>query len=128
MGCAYAQVDPGDVIMLVVSWHFSAAAMCEYSRPEFLRGMAGLGCDSADQLRRMLPRLRAELQDSTKFKARALHGLPGFLRPCALAWAYSACLKALTAALTAAVPQRAGRGCDHRQNKGEVVGDVQTSR
>ena len=66
-----AQVDPGDVIMLVISWHFNAAAMCEYSRQEFLRGMASLGCDSVDQLRRVMPRLRAELQDSTKFKARA---------------------------------------------------------
>ena len=68
------------MIMLVVSWHFSAAAMCEYSRQEFLRGMAGLGCDSTDQLRRMLPRLRAELQDGAKFKARVIHGLLGSLR------------------------------------------------
>lgn len=73
--------------MLVISWHFSAAAMCEYSRQEFLRGMAGLGCDSADALRRMLPRLRAELQDAAKFKARTLQGLPGSFFPCSLAWA-----------------------------------------
>lgn len=69
--CAYLQVDPGDVVMLVVSWHFDAAAMCEFSREEFVKGMTSLGCDSAEQLRRALPRLRAELNDSAKFKVHS---------------------------------------------------------
>lgn len=109
-GCACAQVDPGDVIMLVVSWHFSAAAMCEYSRQEFLRGMAGLGCDSTDQLRRMLPRLRAELQDSAKFKARMLQGLPGSFAP----MCPRLCLFSL---LSGAPFARAGRGCGYRHKQ-----------
>jgi len=57
--------------MLVVSWHFDAAAMCEFSREEFVKGMTSLGCDSAEQLRRALPRLRAELNDSVKFKVHS---------------------------------------------------------
>ncbi len=65
-------MDPGDVITLVVSWHFNAAAMCEFSRQEFVKGMASLGCDSAEQLRRILPRLRAELEDPDRFKVRCL--------------------------------------------------------
>jgi hypothetical protein len=69
---ARPQVDPGDVITLVISWHFNAAAMCEFSRQEFVKGMASLGCDSAEQLRRILPRLRAELEDPDRFKARCL--------------------------------------------------------
>ena len=71
-------MDPGDVVLVVISWHFSAAAMCEFSRQEFMQGMSGLGCDSVEQLRRSLPRLRAELSDSTKFKARNFAWLPPF--------------------------------------------------
>ena len=41
-----AQVDPEDLVMLVIAWHFGAATMCEFSRAEFARGMRALRCDS----------------------------------------------------------------------------------
>lgn len=66
--CSDLGVEPDDVVVLVLSWHFKAVAMCEYSRKEFEEGMAGLACDSIDKLRAKLPQLRAELQDAAKFK------------------------------------------------------------
>ena len=33
-----AGVEPDDVVVLVLSWHFKAAAMYEYSREEFEEG------------------------------------------------------------------------------------------
>ena len=64
------QVDPADVVMLVIAWHFGAATACEFSRDEFTAGMARLRCDTPERLRRRLPELRRELEDDWKFKAR----------------------------------------------------------
>ena len=56
--------------MLVLSWHFRAATMCEYSRDEFVSGMLRLRCDSIPKLQQRLPELRRDLQDPQKFKVR----------------------------------------------------------
>ena len=74
------QVDPADVVMLVVAWHFGAATMCEFGRDEFVRGMAALRCDTPEKLRRRLPELRRELQDERKFKVSAR------VVPCCMFW------------------------------------------
>ncbi|CAK0786318.1 hypothetical protein CVIRNUC_009531 [Coccomyxa viridis] len=66
--CEDLQVDPGDIVMLVLSWHFRAATMCEYSRDEFVSGMLRLRCDSIPKLQQRLPELRRDLQDPQKFK------------------------------------------------------------
>ena len=62
--------------MLVLSWHFRASTMCEYSRDEFVSGMLRLRCDSIPKLQQRLPELRRDLQDPQKFKASP-HRLPG---------------------------------------------------
>ncbi|CAK9208213.1 unnamed protein product [Sphagnum tenellum] len=66
--CDDLQVDPGDVVMLVISWHMKAATMCEFSRQEFIEGLQMLGVDSIDKLKYLLPSLRAELKDEHKFR------------------------------------------------------------
>lgn len=66
--CEDLGVDPADVVMLVLSWHFNAATMCEYSKDEFTSGMASLNCDSLSKLQAKLPELRRELDDPAKFK------------------------------------------------------------
>ncbi|CAL8463971.1 g3506 [Coccomyxa elongata] len=66
--CHDLQVSPEDPVMLVLSWHFRAATMCEFSKEEFMEGMVSLRCDSIQKLQRKLPGLRAELQDDRKFK------------------------------------------------------------
>lgn len=62
------QVSPEDPVMLVLSWHFRAATMCEFSKEEFIEGMVNLRCDSIQKLQQRLPRLRVELHDDKKFK------------------------------------------------------------
>ncbi|XP_064166988.1 DCN1-like protein 2b isoform X2 [Anguilla rostrata] len=66
--CDDLTLDPASVSVLVVAWKFRAATQCEFSRKEFLDGMAELGCDSPDKLKAILPRLEQELKDSGKFK------------------------------------------------------------
>ena len=81
--------------MLVVSWHFRAASMGEFSREEFISGMQvcsaavscslcphvlgaqrvlpasqSLNCFSVAALRDKLPELRAEVADPLKFRVR----------------------------------------------------------
>jgi len=66
--CDDLEVDPADVVLLVLSWHMNAATMCEFSRDEFINGLASLGCDSIDKLKAQLPSLREELKDDSKFR------------------------------------------------------------
>mmetsp|Transcript_4791 Transcript_4791/g.8693 ORF Transcript_4791/g.8693 Transcript_4791/m.8693 type:complete len:252 (-) Transcript_4791:144-899(-) len=66
--CEDLEVDPSDVVLLVVSWHMNAATMCEFSREEFINGMASLGCDSIDKLKAVFGKLRDEMRDDTKFR------------------------------------------------------------
>lgn len=65
--CDDLQVEPGDIVMLVVSWHMKAATMCEFSKQEFIGGLQSLGVDSIDKLKYLLPTLRAEMKDEHKF-------------------------------------------------------------
>ncbi|XP_020526409.1 DCN1-like protein 2 isoform X3 [Amborella trichopoda] len=66
--CNDLQVDPGDIVMLVVSWHMKAATMCEFSRPEFIGGLQALGVDSIEKFRERIPFMRSELKDEQKFR------------------------------------------------------------
>lgn len=66
--CQDLGVDPADIVMLVLSWHMSAATMCEYSKEEFVNGLARLGVDSVEKLKRRLPDVRNELRDEHKFR------------------------------------------------------------
>ncbi|XP_024537706.1 DCN1-like protein 2 [Selaginella moellendorffii] len=66
--CEDLEVDPGDVVMLVISWHMKAATMCEWSKKEFMQGFHSIGVDSIPKLRSVLPALRAELKDEHKFR------------------------------------------------------------
>ncbi|KAJ6815871.1 putative DCN1-like protein 2 [Iris pallida] len=61
--CNDLQVDPEDIVMLVISWHMKAATMCEFSRQEFVGGLQSLGVDSLEKLREKIPSMRAELKD-----------------------------------------------------------------
>ena len=69
--CLHCQVDPADIVMLVISYHFQAATACEYMRQEFLAGMTKLGCDSISKLKRKLPELRHQMRDPDTFQVSA---------------------------------------------------------
>ncbi|XP_073303138.1 uncharacterized protein [Primulina huaijiensis] len=62
------QVDPQDIVMLVVSWHMKAATMCEFSKQEFIGGLQSLGIDSLEKFRERLPFMHSELKDEQKFR------------------------------------------------------------
>ncbi|VFQ91684.1 unnamed protein product [Cuscuta campestris] len=66
--CNDIQVDPQDIVMLVVSWHMGAATMCEFSKQEFISGLQSLGVDSLDKFREKIPFMRDELKDEHKFR------------------------------------------------------------
>ncbi|XP_039119391.1 DCN1-like protein 1 [Dioscorea cayenensis subsp. rotundata] len=68
MLCNDLQVEPDDIVMLVLSWHMKAATMCEFSRQEFLTGLQALGADSIGKLREKIPLMRGELKDEHKFR------------------------------------------------------------
>ncbi|XP_020537390.1 DCN1-like protein 1 isoform X2 [Jatropha curcas] len=66
--CNELQVDPQDIVMLVVSWHMKAATMCEFSKQEFIGGLQALGIDSLEKFRERIPFMRSELKDEQKFR------------------------------------------------------------
>ncbi|KAG0464326.1 hypothetical protein HPP92_020395 [Vanilla planifolia] len=66
--CNDLQVDPRDIVTLVISWHMKAATMCEFSKQEFIGGLQSLGVDTIQKLREKIPSLRAELKDEQKFR------------------------------------------------------------
>ncbi|XP_047249369.1 DCN1-like protein 1 isoform X1 [Capsicum annuum] len=66
--CNDIQVDPQDIVMLVLSWHMKAATMCEFSKQEFISGLQSLGIDSLEKLREKLPFMRSEMRDEHKFR------------------------------------------------------------
>ncbi|CAM8957773.1 unnamed protein product [Rhodiola kirilowii] len=66
--CNDLQVDPQDIVMLVISWHMKAATMCEFSKQEFLGGLQSLGIDTLDKFRERVQYMRSELKDENKFR------------------------------------------------------------
>ncbi|KAJ8532675.1 hypothetical protein K7X08_012598 [Anisodus acutangulus] len=66
--CNDIQVDPQDIVMLVLSWHMKAATMCEFSKQEFIGGLQSIGIDSLEKLREKLPFMRSEMRDEHKFR------------------------------------------------------------
>ncbi|KAI0523403.1 hypothetical protein KFK09_005798 [Dendrobium nobile] len=70
--CNDLQVDPQDIVTLVLSWHMKAATMCEFSRQEFIGGLQSLGVDTIQKFREKIPSLRAELKDERGQKSLSL--------------------------------------------------------
>ncbi|KAL6542988.1 hypothetical protein OROHE_010508 [Orobanche hederae] len=61
--CNDLQVDPQDIVMLVVSWHMKAATMCEFTKQEFIGGLQSLGIDSREKFRERISFMRSEVKD-----------------------------------------------------------------
>jgi len=61
-------LDPTSRLVLIIAWKFKAQTQCEFSREEFLGGMAELGCDAIDKLKQKLSSLEKEINDQNKFK------------------------------------------------------------
>ncbi|XP_073146578.1 uncharacterized protein [Henckelia pumila] len=66
--CNDIQVDPQDIVMLVVSWNMKAATMCEFSKQEFIGGLQSLGIDSLEKFRDRLQFMHSGVKDEQKFR------------------------------------------------------------
>lgn len=66
--CKDINVDPEDVLVLVLAWHLGAVRMGFFSRDEFISGLQKLGVDSVARLAGLTVQFRAELSDAVRFK------------------------------------------------------------
>lgn len=61
-------LNPESRTVLLLAWRFKAATQCEFTKDEFISGMADLSCDSVDKLKSKCTSFESEIRDSTKFK------------------------------------------------------------
>ncbi|XP_045471057.1 DCN1-like protein 1 [Harmonia axyridis] len=61
-------LDADSKLVLIIAWKFKAATQCEFTKEEFMNGMAELGCDTIEKLKSKFSPLENELKDNYKFK------------------------------------------------------------
>mmetsp|Transcript_7183 Transcript_7183/g.12076 ORF Transcript_7183/g.12076 Transcript_7183/m.12076 type:complete len:275 (-) Transcript_7183:88-912(-) len=66
--CEDLEVDPEDISVLVLAWHFNAETMCYFKKEEFVKGCEKLKCDSIQKLKAKMKHFPEELKDEQKFK------------------------------------------------------------
>ncbi|KAF9339622.1 hypothetical protein BGZ91_005294 [Linnemannia elongata] len=66
--CAALDVDPTDVVMLVMAYHLKAENMCEFTRAGFIEGWTKLRCDTIEKMKNAVETMRQELKDDATFK------------------------------------------------------------
>ncbi|KAG0333363.1 DCN1-like protein 2 [Podila horticola] len=66
--CVALDVDPTDVVMLVMAWHLKAEQMCEFKRAGFVQGWAELKCDTIEKMKAGVETMRQELKNDATFK------------------------------------------------------------
>ncbi|KAF9539180.1 hypothetical protein EC957_005728 [Mortierella hygrophila] len=66
--CEALDVDPTDVVMLVMAYHLKAENMCEFSRTGFIEGWTKLRCDTIEKMKNAIETMRQELKDDAAFK------------------------------------------------------------
>jgi len=66
--CQDLEVDPEDVVMIVMAYHLKCREMGVFTREEFVRGFETLRCDTLDKIKAQLPKLKKDLDDTTKFQ------------------------------------------------------------
>jgi len=67
--CADLEVDPEDVVMIVLAYHLKCKEMGYFAKDEFIKGFEILGCDTLDKMKAQLPKLKKDLDDTAKFQA-----------------------------------------------------------
>lgn len=67
--CSALDVDPTDVVMLVMAWHLKSEKMCEFTRTGFVQGWRKLGCDTVQKMKDSIETMRAQLKNDDTFKA-----------------------------------------------------------
>jgi len=71
--CNDLEVDPTDVVLLVLSWHLNAQEMAYYYKDEFMKGLEKLKLDSLEGIKQRLVSMRRELEDPQTLKSVYLY-------------------------------------------------------
>uniref|UniRef100_A0A7S0RJ02 Defective in cullin neddylation protein n=1 Tax=Pyramimonas obovata TaxID=1411642 RepID=A0A7S0RJ02_9CHLO len=66
--CADLDVAPSDVRILMLAFKMNAAKMGYFTAEEWRHGMASMGCNSIDKLRKCLHTLETEVQQTAVFR------------------------------------------------------------
>jgi len=66
--CSDLELDPDDVVTLVIAYHLKARQMGSFTKEEFMKGFEQLGLDTLDKMRKYIPKFRNELDDPSIFK------------------------------------------------------------
>merc|ERR1719435_916991 len=66
--CKDLDVQPEDIVMLVLAWRLGAESMGYFKLLEWKNGMTTVECDSTEKLKEKLDYLRALLKDAPTFK------------------------------------------------------------
>ncbi|EHB14646.1 DCN1-like protein 1 [Heterocephalus glaber] len=61
--CDDLALDTASISVLIIAWTVRKATQCEFSKQEFIDGMAELGCDSIEKLRAQIPKMQQELKE-----------------------------------------------------------------
>lgn len=67
--CIDLEVEPADVVMLVIAWKLGCETLCRITRSEWIAGWSQLNCDSIEKMIDLLPELRAYVNDPDSFKS-----------------------------------------------------------
>jgi len=66
--CKDINVDPEDVLVLVLAWYLNAQRMGFFSKEEFTTGLQKLGADNISKLKNQTSNFKRDLDDQAKFK------------------------------------------------------------
>ncbi|KAJ3332900.1 DCN1-like protein 2 [Blyttiomyces sp. JEL0837] len=66
--CNDLEVDPTDVVTLVLAYYLKCENMCEFKREGWIAGWTKLECDTIEKMKSKIPEMRAALDDPVKFK------------------------------------------------------------
>eukprot|EP01103_Thecamoeba_quadrilineata_P005021 TRINITY_DN14877_c0_g1_i1.p1 TRINITY_DN14877_c0_g1~~TRINITY_DN14877_c0_g1_i1.p1 ORF type:complete len:275 (+),score=51.90 TRINITY_DN14877_c0_g1_i1:52-876(+) len=66
--CKDIDIDPENVVMLVMAWHLEAQVMGYFSKQEFIRGFQKLRIDSLAKIKSQIKVMQDELEDQEKFR------------------------------------------------------------
>lgn len=63
------ELDPLDISALIFAWKLNAQTPCEFSRSEFVEGLANLGADSIPKLKRKVRSLESYIEKLEDFRS-----------------------------------------------------------
>eukprot|EP01027_Heterolobosea_sp_BB2_P010536 GEZU01015453.1.p1 GENE.GEZU01015453.1~~GEZU01015453.1.p1 ORF type:complete len:289 (-),score=93.66 GEZU01015453.1:206-994(-) len=62
------EVDPEDIVMMVILWKLNSEVQYQVSRSEFVDGFANMGLDTLEKIKARIPQFRNDIKDPAQFK------------------------------------------------------------